>query len=145
MAEFIVNELEHIRFDFKNKKNQKIFDLVFDEIQEDHIPDDRFFLDQQEPELSKHIINLVSEKHTLSENWVKLKGIITSHESDNIKYTVESLLWDNKSRIIERKLKELDKQLQEAGENLEELLSEYQRLKAEHSKINKKRGRIITK
>lgn len=145
VAEFIVNELEHIRFDFKNKKNQKIFNLVFDELQEDHIPDDRFFLDQQEPELSKHIINLVSEKHTLSENWVKLKGIFTSHESDNIKYTVESLLWDNKSKIIERKLKELDKRLNETGENLEELLSEYQRLKAEHSKINQKRGRIITK
>ncbi len=145
VAEFIVNELEHIRFAFKNKRNQKIFNLVFDELQEDHIPDDRFFLDQQQPELSKHIINLVSEKHTLSENWVKLKGIFTSHESDNIKYTVESLLWDNKSKIIERKLKELDKQLQETNDNFEELLSKYQQLKAEHSKINQKRGRIITK
>lgn len=145
VAEFIVNELEHIRFAFKNKKNQEIFEIVFDEIQEDHIPDDRFFLDQQDPVLSKHIINLVSEKHTLSENWVKLKGIFTSHESDNISYTVESLLWDNKSRIIEAKLKELDKQLLDAGEEFEELLSEYQQLKAEHSKINQKRGRIITK
>ncbi|MFW5975075.1 MAG: DNA primase, partial [Bacteroidota bacterium] len=145
-AEFIVNELKHIDFAFRNKSNQQIFDAFCEELEQDTIPDTSFFLNLPDPKLSQHVIHLISEKFNLSENWEKQMGIFTAHESDNIRLTVESLIWDNKARQIEIRLNELNKEIKNASEEaIMPLLEEHKELKTQHAQINQKRGRIITK
>ncbi|MGM0565541.1 MAG: DNA primase [Bacteroidota bacterium] len=146
VAEFIVNELKHIDFAFRDKNNQQIFDAFCNELEQDNIPETSFFLNLPDPKLSQHVIHLISEKFSLSENWEKQMGIFTAHESDNIKFTVESLIWDNKARQIEQRLNELNKEIKNAPEEkIMELLKVHHELKTQHALINQKRGRIITK
>ncbi len=146
VAEFIVNELKHIDFAFRDKNNQQIFNAFCEELAQDNIPETSFFLNMPDPKLSQHVIHLISEKFNLSENWEKQRGIVTAHESDNIKFTVESLIWDNKARQIEQRLSELTKEIKNASEDkLMDLLKEHHELKSRHAQINQKRGRIITK
>ena len=145
-AEFIINELKHIDYVFRDKINQRIFDSMHEAIIYDSIPDDSFFLNHSDASVSQRVINLISEKFSLSENWAKQKGIYTNHESDNIKYTVESVVWDNKSRMIEQRIKQLHAAIKNSdGDDFTDLLTEYSQLKEQHAKINQQRGRIITK
>jgi len=146
VAEFIINEILHIDYRFKVQANQEIFDTFHQKINEDVIPDDSFFLNMQKQEISKKVVDLVSEKYTLSENWEKQMGIFTEREHDHLKQTVESLIWDMKSRDLENRINELDKQIKEAeAETVFDLLKQRQELQMQYKKINEHRGRIITK
>lgn len=146
VAEFIVNETLHINYKFKNQVNQEIFDIFHQKILEDFIPGDSHFLNLQKEGIAKKVVNLISEKYNLSENWEKQKGIFTRTETDDIKSTVEQLIWDMKSRELENRMADLDKRIKDAGEeNVLDLMKKHNELLMQFKKINEKRGRTITR
>lgn len=146
VAEFVINEVLIIGYKFKVSVNQEIFDIFHQKVLEEEIPDDTFFLNLQNQEISKQVVNLITEKYHLSENWEKQKGIFTEREQDHIKQTVNSLIWELKSRDLESRINELDKQIKDAGDDgVFNLLKQRHELMMHYKRINENRGRIITK
>ncbi|MCF8308411.1 MAG: DNA primase [Bacteroidales bacterium] len=146
VAEFVINEVLIIGYKFKVSVNQEIFDIFHQKVLEEAIPDDTFFLNLQKQEISEKVVNLITEKYHLSENWEKQKGIFTDREQDHVKQTVNSLIWELKSRDLENRINELDKQIKDAGDDgVFDLLKQRHEMLMQYKRINENRGRIITK
>lgn len=146
VSEFIINELMVLDFRFADELNQQIYTRFVENLESKYIPDEKIFLKDNNPKITQRIINLIAEKNTLSENWELQKGIFTTKETDVVKQLIDSLLWDNETRIIESRLKALNNKLKNPGEDdLMKILEEYSQLKQKQAEIHKKRGIIINK
>ena len=93
IASFIIQELEVDNISFENEQYQSILGEISAHVKEDGEINLNYFTLHQNPSISKLAIDLISKKHSLSENWKSRHQILTGSEEDKFRKAVESSIY----------------------------------------------------
>ena len=147
VAKFIVNDIRRDSLDFKDPVLKKIFDEYIQHVERDEIPDENYFKNHLDSEISTLAVNMLLSPYELSENWQKLARIEVVTESHKLKKAVVNSVLSFKAKMIEKLIFDNQEKLKEAesDEDVVLLLKEQQKLKGISRLINKELGRIVTK
>ncbi len=145
VAQFIIDDLKNDGFVFTNAVNQKIFNIFDHAIDEGIIPDDSFFVSNEDETIAERAADLLSSPYKLDQ-WEKY-GIFVKQEQDVLKATVLSSIYRYKDLIIEARRKAVEEELKTAADPDDQLilLKRKKDLDDIRMQINKELGIVIAK
>jgi hypothetical protein len=145
VAQLIVDDLKMDDFVFTNYVNRKIFEIFDKAIDEGHIPDDQFFVSNEDETIAQLAADLLSTPYKLDQ-WEKY-GIFVKQEEDVLKAMVLSTIYRYKDLIIEERRKAIEEELKttEDAEDQLILLKRKKDLDDIRKQINKELGIVIAK
>ena len=145
VAQFIIDDLKNDGFVFTNAVNQKIFNIFDHAIDEGIIPDDSFFVSNEDETIAERAADLLSSPYKLDQ-WEKY-GIFVKQEQDVLKATVLSSIYRYKDLIIEQRRKAVEEELKTAADPADQLilLKRKKDLDDIRKQINKELGIVIAK
>ena len=107
VAQDIITQIQDI--EFENPLFLEIFHMIVDQIEVDKKLDVLPLIQSRKPSVKNLVVNLLSEKYTLSDNWKDRHGIDIKKEEDLIQESVENCI----NHLKRRKLDFLIKQNQD--------------------------------
>jgi DNA primase len=147
VADFIVQDLRRDEITFSNPLYQRVFNEFADQLAKDSLPDDAYFINHPDPEISHLAVDLVSSPYALSKNWLEKKRISVLTEKQVLSDAVTSSVLSFKLRKIEKLMVENQKKIKTALTEEEAIVLMQQQQFLTHVKkvISEKLGRIITR
>ena len=103
ICEFIFNELKADNIVFQNEPHNKIY-LEIERLYNSKKFNESYFISHVDNQISKFCINLISNKHSISENWANRHKIYTNVESQNLKKTAEKSVLMLKAQHLEEEI-----------------------------------------
>jgi DNA primase len=145
VAEYVLNDLLRDELSFIDPVYQMFLYEFLLQMRDGKIPAAAHFTNHNNPNLSATAINLISSNYTLSDKWKSRHNIYISHETDNLKKTVDHDLYAYKERRLQKLLKEEIEKLRNttSEEEIQNLLISIQKLDAQKALANKLLGRTI--
>ena len=142
IASFIIQELEVDNISFENEQYQSILGEISAHVKEDGEINLNYFTLNQNPSISKLAIDLISKKHSLSENWKSRHQILTDSEEDKFRKAVESSIYALKLKHLDTKLGDIQLQLKENPDD-ERFTKAYAKYLQTKRQIAEKLGRTL--
>ena len=142
IASFIIQELEADNISFENEQYQSILGEISAHVKEDGEINLNYFTLHQNPSISKLAIDLISKKHSLSENWKSRHRILTGSEEDKFRKAVESSIYALKLKHLDTKLGDIQLQLKENPDD-ERFTKAYAKYLQTRRQIAEKLGRTM--
>ena len=145
VAQFIIDDLKNDGCLFLDPVNRKVFDLIDRAIDVGNIPDDQFFVSNEDEAIAQLAADLLSSPYKLDQ-WAR-HNIFVLSEEDNLRNTVMSSLLRYKDLIIEDRRKAIEEELKTTEEldNQLILLKRKKDLDDIRMRINKELGIVIAK
>ena len=145
VAQMIVDDLINDEIVFNDPVNRKIFDVYDQALNGDQLPDDQYFITNEDEQVSQLAIDLLSSPYKL-DRWEK-HGIFVKHEEDKLKLTVQYAILRYKDLIIDARRKEIQDRIKEETDpdNQLILLKEKKKWDDLRVQINKLLGIVIAK
>jgi len=145
VAQLIVDDLKMDGFTFTNIVNKKIFDIFDQALDENRIPDDQYFVSNEDETIAQLAADLLSTPYKLDQ-WDKY-GIFVKREENMLRDTVLSSLFRYKDLIIEERRKDIEEALknEEELDNQLILLKQKKDLDDIRKQINRHLGIVIAK
>ncbi len=145
VAQLIVDDLKMDDFVFTNVVNKKIFDIFDQAIDAGYIPDDQFFVSNEDETIAQLAADLLSTPYKLDQ-WEKY-GIFVKREEDMLRATVLSSIYRYKDLIIEERRKAIEEELKNTEDADDQfiLLKRKKDLDDIRKQINKELGIVIAK
>jgi len=145
VAQLIVDDLKMDGFTFTNIVNKKIFDIFDQALDENRIPDDQYFVSNEDETIAQLAADLLSTPYKLDQ-WDKY-GIFVKREENMLRDTVLSSLFRYKDLIIEERRKAIEEALknEEELDNQLILLKQKKDLDDIRKQINRHLGIVIAK
>lgn len=132
-GDFILNELVGDDLEPENETYQRIYQ-IFLEAGEKAYPEENWFLQHPDSEISLTAINLTSHPHILSDQWSEKHGIYVVTEEDLLRKMVIEAVYTFKLRKVQAMLSNIRKDLSTAPE--EEIIPMLERYKMlENAKV----------
>ena len=142
IASFIIQELEVDNISFENEQYQSILGEISAHVKEDGKINLNYFTLHQNPSISKLAIDLISKKHSLSQNWKSRHRILTGSEEDKFRKAVESSIYALKLKHLDTKLGDIQLQLKENPDD-ERFTKAYAKYLQTRRQIAEKLGRTM--
>jgi len=142
IASFIIQELEVDNISFENEQYQSILGEISAHVKEDGEINLNYFTLHQNPSISKLAIDLISKKHSLSQNWKSRHRILTGSEEDKFRKAVESSIYALKLKHLDTKLGDIQLQLKENPDD-ERFTKAYAKYLQTRRQIAEKLGRTM--
>ena len=145
VAQLIIDSLKNDKFFFSDPVNAKIFNLIDKAIDEDNIPDDQFFVTNEDFDISELAANLLSTPYKL-DNW-ESKGIHVKTEDDLLKKQVLAALYRYKDIILQDRCRKIEESIKEADDEVDllQLLKQKKIYDDMRWVLNKELGIVIAK
>ena len=145
VAQMIIDDLINDEIVFNDPVNKKIFDIYDQALNTNELPDDQFFISNEDEAVSQLAIDLLSSPYKL-DRWEK-HGIFVKKEEDKLKLTVQSAILRYKDLIIDARRKEIQDRIKEEQnpDNQLILLKEKKKWDDLRVQINKLLGIVIAK
>ena len=145
VAQLIVDDLKMDGFLFTNAVNRKVFDIFDHAIDEGHIPDDQYFVSNEDETIAQLAADLLSTPYKLDQ-WEKY-GIFVKQEEDVLRAMVLTSIYRYKDLIIEERRKAIEEELKTATDPDDQLilLKQKKDLDDIRKQINKELGIVIAK
>jgi DNA primase len=147
VAEFVLNELHQDELSFVDATCQMFLYEFMLKIKDGVIPNTEYFENHRNPQLAQITINLNLKRSNdlLSDRWQSKHNIMTAHETDNIKKSVNHDLFIYKEKRLQKLLRDEKEKLRTASsdEEIQTILISVQKLDALKSRVNKLLGRTI--
>ena len=142
-AEYIISELNEDDIQFTNQKYNKIYRELINYFHENEsIPEEKYFVQHHDPEISQTVSQLLSDKHQLSD-WTK-KDIYVPTETEKLEDLVEEAIIRLKSKVVKLKIEKMLEQMKSnelTNDNRIELMNDFQKWTKVSILIDKKLGR----
>ncbi|AWW28826.1 DNA primase [Echinicola strongylocentroti] len=111
------------------------------------LPDADYFIKLDDEELKREVINMISQRHEMSDNWEQKHMIYTNRESDDLSKTTFNEILRLKRRVLEKMVDETMEKIRLAEEGgKEEEVTEFQMvlisLNGSLREINKQLGTV---
>ena len=145
VAQMIIDDLINDEIVFNDPVNKKIFDIYDQALNTNELPDDQFFISNEDEAVSQLAIDLLSSPYKL-DRWEK-HGIFVKKEEDRLKLTVQSAILRYKDLIIDARRKEIQDRIKEEQDpdNQLILLKDKKKWDDLRVQINKLLGIVIAK
>lgn len=144
-AQFIIEELEADDIYFSNPVYKKILDIYKKGIDEGIVPDQRFFINNEDESISKVAVDIISFPYSISEKWKEL-NVYVKMETDDIVDTIIKTLLNFKSAWIKRLREKLQEDMKNETDEVKlyELLMTDKQYKEAEIAIDKELKRVIS-
>ncbi len=143
VADLICGEMKDNNIVLGNNACNRILDEFNRLLDEGTVPDHHYFISFPDPEVSKLAVELISSKHTLSENW-KTHNILVTSEEEQLERAVLSSLNAIKLRRVEVVIWEVRSTIEDcSAEEIDDKLRHLQQLLAIRGALAKDIGAII--
>ena len=109
VAQFIIDDLKLDGFLFTDPVNRKIFDLFDQALDDGRIPDDQFFVSNEDDAVSQLAADLLSSPYRL-DDWARHQ-IYVKREEDMLRSTVLSTVFRYKDLMIDEQRKAIEEEL----------------------------------
>lgn len=129
---------------------EKILGIYKEALSEGVLPQPEYFLQHEDPEVKREVINLITRKYELSSLWESRFQIFTHHEADDLAKTVYDSILHLKKRVIKKMLEEAKVKIKEAEQEnadesiITERLAIFMELKKYQVQIDKQLGIVIS-
>ncbi len=145
VAQLIIDDLLNDSIIFTDPVNRKIFDVYDQALNTEHLPDDQYFISNEDEQVAQLAVDLLTTPYKL-DDWKKHE-IYVKREEDRLWNAVEYAVLRYKDQIIDAKQKETQKALKEEQDpdNQLILLKQKKHWDELRKKINKKLGIVIAK
>jgi DNA primase len=136
VASLIFSDLDADNITFTNTGFHAMYSEIITVIEEKGIIDLQHFINHQNQEISQKAIDLISNKHSISNNWVDRHKIYTGREDEKIRKTTEKAILSLKKGHIDKQIKDLQLKIKEGSINTEgiKLLSHLTQIKTQIAK-----------
>ena len=96
----------------------------------------QYFINHQNQEISQKAIDLISSKHSISNNWVDRHKIYTGREDEKIRKTTEKAILSLKKGHVDNQIKNLQQQIKDGSIDTDgiKLLSHLTKIKTQIAK-----------
>ena len=148
VCEYLLQETHDLTFE--TPVFNKILNLYKQALSKGILPQPTYFMESQDSEVKKEVINMITRKHEISRLWQERFQIFTTTEADDLAKSVYDNILRLKQKVIKKMLEESRhkiKHAQEAGESSEEMdekLRVYMELKKFQTEIDKQLGIVIS-
>ena len=142
VAELIINELRADNIKFHNKMLDRLYNEIINIINTTGKLEASYLIKHTDQNISKKTIDLISNKHHISTNWVDRHKIYTGREDEKIKKTTEKAILSLKKGHLENKILELQEKLKKNEINSDEVKTLTQLIKIKTT-IAKSMGRNV--
>jgi len=143
---YFLSEIEDIKF--KNKNHVKIIQCFRNELSKDNVIDTNYFLDNGDEEIKNEVIDLLSSKYELSENWKQRYNISITEEKEILKKATYNNILRLKFRLIQKMIKDNIKLLNQKELSIKmekEIILDHQKLKNIEIEIANELGNVTSK
>jgi DNA primase len=136
VAALIFSDLDADNITFTNPGFHAMYIEIITVIEDKGIIDLQHFINHQNQEISQKAINLISNKHSISSNWVDRHKIYTGREDEKIRKTTEKAILSLKKGHIDKQIKDLQLKIKDGSINNEgiKLLSHLTQIKTQIAK-----------
>lgn len=137
VAEMIINDLKIDNISFSHSVLDKIYIKITTEYSKNNIIDIDNFIKEYDHEINSVVVNLISNQHSISDNWKKQHKIFTARENQKMRKTTEKAILSLKKCHLEIKIKKLQKKISLVNNDLTLLkeLNDLTKIKTEIAKI----------
>ncbi len=142
VAELIINELNGDNIKFQNKEFEHLYNEIINHINNTGKLETSYLIKHLDQNISKKTIDLISNKHNISSNWVDRHKIYTGREDEKIRKTTEKAILSLKKGHIENKILELQEKLKKNDIDSDEIKALTQLIKIKTT-IAKSLGRNV--
>ena len=118
--DFIINELEADNITINNEPHNKIYSEI-KRLSSLNKFNQSYFTSHRENAINKLSIDLLSNKHIISENWASRHKIYTSIESENLKKTAEKSILMLKAQHVEEEIAMIQAKIKSNSANHEDI------------------------
>jgi DNA primase len=145
VAQLIIDDLINDEIVFNDPVNRKIFNVYDKAIDSGNLPDDQYFITNEDEQVSKLAIDLLTTPYKL-DCWDR-HGIFVKKEEDMLRKAVKYAVLRYKDLIIDGQLKEIENQLKEERDidNQMLLLKKKKHWDDFRVQINRELGIVIAK
>jgi DNA primase len=142
VAWYIVSDFAGDALRFKNTLHQKVFDVAAEQVKNENKPGPRFYLSHPDNEISQLAINLLAEKHDLSD-WERHQ-IKVKDEQHKLTQAVTDTLLAFKLRYLQQKFDTNQQNLKLAPPTDQlPILAEQNKISKHIHKISTRLGRVV--
>ena len=113
VCEFITSELKADKIKIKNHPHNIIYNEIEELIKSKQEINESFFITHSDFSVNKLCVDLLSNQHIISDNWVLKHKIYTGRENQNLKKTAEKAVLILKLQHVESKIKIIQKEIKE--------------------------------
>ncbi len=118
VAELIISEIDRDELSFNHPLFRKIYLLYQNALKEGLFYDTQLLLRNDDQDIVKFAIDIMSPRHELSTNWLNKYKIETAEEIHKVEQAVKEALYTFKNVIVMRRIKAIQHQLKQ-GEELD--------------------------
>ena len=136
VAALIISELESDNITFTHPKFSEMYNEIIHVIEDKGIIDLQYFINHPKHEISKIAIDLISNKHSISNNWVDRHKIYTGREDEKMRKTTEKTILSLKKGHVDKQITDLQQEIKEGTIDAQgmQLLSQLTQIKTQISK-----------
>ncbi|WP_194778248.1 DNA primase [Pararhodonellum marinum] len=143
VCDYLLQEMEDLHFE--TPVYQRILVQYKGALAKDVLPDPEYFLKQEDQEIKREVISMITSKHEMSDNWEKKFQIYTHRETDDLSKTLYAGILRLKRRVLKKMLDETIQKLKVAeNKDVVELQQVYLELKNFQIAIDKQLGTVIS-
>lgn len=145
LISYFLSEVEEIQF--TNPVYKSILDIFKEKLQEGIIIDGDYLLANGTEEIKREVVNMMTSKHEVSENWEKKFHIYIPKEIEQLKDVTYSNILRLKFRIVQHLIEEENKKLKESTDetDIDTILDEINGLKKIEVSLAKILGNVTAK
>lgn len=143
LIDYFLNESEEIQF--TNETYRKIVDVFKEKLREGEVIDGTYLLDHEDKEVRQTVVDLITPKFEISDNWKDKYQIHVPLETEFLRDVTYTNVLRMKFRILQQLIQEESDKLKEAKNELEidELLDDINDLKKMNLEIAKILGNVL--
>ena len=136
VASLIISDLNADNITFTNPDFHTMYTEIIIVIEERGNIDLQYFINHQNQEISQKAIDLISSKHSISNNWVDRHKIYTGREDEKIRKTTEKAILSLKKGHVDNQIKNLQQQIKDGSIDTDgiKLLSHLTKIKTQIAK-----------
>ncbi|WP_291786028.1 DNA primase [Cecembia sp.] len=148
VCQYLLQEIEEL--EFQTPLYTKILNIYKNALLEGVLPQPEYFLQNDDAEIKKEVIHMITRKYELSTLWESRHQIFTHHEADDLAKTVYDSILHLKKKVIKNMLEEAKTKIKEAESEkadeaiINERLSVYMELKKYQVEIDRQLGIVIS-
>ena len=136
VASLIISDLNADNITFTKSDFHTMYTEIIIVIEERGNIDLQYFINHQNQEISQKAIDLISSKHSISNNWVDRHKIYTGREDEKIRKTTEKAILSLKKGHVDNQIKNLQQQIKDGSIDTDgiKLLSHLTKIKTQIAK-----------
>lgn len=137
VAALIITELASDNIKFTQPKLAEIYNEIIKIINERGLIDLQYFINHENQDISITIIDLISNKHNISNNWIDRHKIYTGREDEKMRVTTEKAILSLKKGHVDKQITDLQHKIKEGEISADEikLLNQLTKIKTQIAKL----------